>query len=116
MHWVANVEICLTLSPGQRGYGLATVLLYLYILNLGHTWAVRKSASDMVLRTQEIKANVKECKMKNLPTTWVDTLIRGITNACYKTADPRPSLFTFAKRGDWKCRSRVFYHLYVRLK
>ena len=111
MHWVANVEICLTLSPGQRGYGLATVLLYLYILNLGHTWAVRKSASDMVLRTQEIKANVKECKMKNLVTTWIGPAVREKQ----RTAVSRSSLFTVANQGDWKCRSRV-YHLYVRLK
>ena len=108
MHWLANVVIYLTFKSRVAGIWLATVLLYIHIWNLGHTWALRKSTLDMVLRIQEIKASVKECKMKNLPTTWVDTLIRGKTKACYITADSRPSLFTFANRGDWKCRSRVF--------
>ena len=102
MHWVANVGICLTFKSGAAGIWLATVLLYLYILNLGHTWAVRKSASDMVLRTQEIKAKVKECKMKNLVTTWIGPAVREKQ----RTADSRSTLFTFMKRSDWKCRSR----------
>ena len=109
MHWVANVGICLTFKSGAAGIWLATVLLYLYILNLGHTWAVRKSASDMVLRTQEIKAIVKECRMKNLVTTWIGSAVREKQ----RTAVSRSSLFTVANQGDWNCRSRV-YHLCVR--
>ena len=111
MHLIANVDICLTLSPGQQGYGLATVLLYIYILNLGHTWAVCKSATDMVLRTQEIKAIVKECRMKNLVTTWIGSAVREKQ----RSAVSRSCLFTVANQGDWKCRSRV-YHLCARLK
>ena len=52
MYWLANVVICLTFKSGVAGIWLATVLLYLYILNLGHTWAVRKSASDNWVETK----------------------------------------------------------------
>ena len=104
MYWLANVIVYLTFKFRVAGIWLATVLLYIY---LGHTWALRQSTLNMVLRKQEIKASVKECKMKNLTTTWVDTLTRGKTKACHITADSKPSLFTVAKRGDWKCRSRV---------
>ena len=78
-------------------------LLYIHILNLGHTWALRKSTLDMVLRIQEIKASLKECKMKNLVTTWIGPAVRGKQ----RTAVSRSTLFTFVNRGDWKCRSRV---------
>ena len=103
MYWLANVVICLTFKSGVAGIWLATVLLYLYILNLGHTWAVRKSTSDMVLRTKGIKASVKECKVENLVTTWIGPAVREKQ----RTAVSRSSLFTFANQGDWKCRSRV---------
>ena len=111
MHLIANVDICLTLSPGQQGYGWATVLLYLSIWNLGRTWAVCKPASDMVLRTQEIKASIKECSMKNLVTTWIESAVREKQ----RSAGEKSCLFTVANQGDWNCRSRV-YHLCVRFK
>ena len=101
MYWLASIVVYLTFKFRVAGIWLATVLLYIH---LGHTWALRKSTLNMVLRKQEIKASVKECKMKNLPTTWVGTLIRSKTKACYETADSRPTLFTFMKRSDWKCR------------
>ena len=96
MYWLANIVVYLTFKFRVAGIWLATVLLYIH---LGHTWALRQSTLNMVLRKQEIKASVKECKMKNLTTTWVDTLTRGRTKACHITADSKPSLFTFANRA-----------------
>ena len=77
----------------------------LYIWNSGRTCALRKSTQDMVLRNTEIKASEKECKMKNLVTTWVGTLVRGKTKACYESADPRSDLFTYNKLSGPRCRS-----------
>ena len=91
MHWLANVVVYLIFKSRVVGDMVGYSLLYIHIWNSGSTCALRKSTLDMVLRTQEIKASLKECKMKNLPTTWVATkqLIQGQT------------LFTFMKR-KWR--------------
>ena len=52
-----------------------------------------------------IKASLKECKMKNLVTTWAGTFDRGKTKACHGSADPRSALFTYNKRSGLRCRS-----------
>ena len=80
-------------------------LLYIHIWNSGRTCALRKSTQDMVLRNTEIKASKKECKMKNLVTTWAGTFDRGKTKACHGSADPRSALFTYNKRSGPRCRS-----------
>ena len=59
----------------------------------------------MVLRNIGIKASEKEYKMKNLVTTWVSTLVRGKTKACYESAGPGSDLFTYNKLGGPRCRS-----------
>ena len=113
MHCLANLTVYLTLESRVVGDMVGHSLLYVYILNLGNTCALRNSTLDMVLRIQEIKASLKDGKQSNLVTTCVGSAVRGKTNATQGSAVPGPSLFTYNKRNGIRC-FLWGYHQYAR--